>query len=245
MKDNKYYLKVQLEKTKEKKYDSNQIIKLNMNLKENQIINLIKITKRYNNIKENLLNLLIFYNIKEKKGIKKGKILEKIDSFEDELKKEIDKKMNNNITDSIRNIIPFTNYIIIYLIIIISFIKIILSNNNLYFIESKFSNITLKINGTGDKYIFSKNNSDFKREYYPNIIYINGENMSTISNHYNFKQTDNLVQLIWYNNIDNCSYMFFGCSDIEEIDLSNFDTSNITNMYRMFSDCKSLSLLNL
>ena len=122
------------------------------------------------------------------------------------------------------------------------FIQIVLSNNNLYFLDSNFSNITLKINGIGDKYILGDN---FQIKNYPDIIYINGENKSTITNYYYFNQTDNLVQLIWYNNIDNCSSMFYECSDITEINLSNFDTSNAKYMDNMFRDCKSLSSLNL
>ena len=39
--------------------------------------------------------------------------------------------------------------------------------------------------------------------------------------------------------------MFFDCSDITAIDLSNFDTSNVTNMGYMFSKCSLLSSLNL
>ena len=127
----------------------------------------------------------------------------------------------------------------------ISFTQIVLANNN---IESKIFNITLKIRGTGDKYIFSpyiEGLYSFPKVYYPNIIYINGENQSTINNHYNFNQTDNLVQLIWYNNIDNCKYMFWGCKDITEIDLFNFNASKVTNMWSMFRYCSSLSSLNL
>jgi surface protein len=39
--------------------------------------------------------------------------------------------------------------------------------------------------------------------------------------------------------------MFRGCSDITEIDFSNFNTSNVTIMQRMFFDCSSLTSLNL
>ena len=41
------------------------------------------------------------------------------------------------------------------------------------------------------------------------------------------------------------SFMFHGCSLLENIDLSNFDTSNVANMGNMFSDCRSLANLNL
>ena len=35
----------------------------------------------------------------------------------------------------------------------------------------------------------------------------------------------------------NMGYMFSGCSKLISLDLSNFDTSSVTNMERMFSSC--------
>ena len=39
--------------------------------------------------------------------------------------------------------------------------------------------------------------------------------------------------------------MFNGCSNISEIDFSNFDTMNVSNMSYMFNGCSSLTSLNL
>ena len=39
--------------------------------------------------------------------------------------------------------------------------------------------------------------------------------------------------------------MFYKCSDIKEIDLSNIDTSEVNDMYGMFKDCSKLTFLNL
>ena len=36
-----------------------------------------------------------------------------------------------------------------------------------------------------------------------------------------------------------CANMFYGCSGLTSINLSNFDTSNVTNVYRMFYNVKS------
>ena len=188
---------------------------------------------------------------REKKLLKKEmhREINLVNSFEDKSEKELKKRILNKKINNSENInkmrknISLTNNIIIYLIIII-FIQIVLPKNNLCFIESKFSNITLKINGTGNQYILDHNNN-FERKYYPDIIYINGENQSIIDNIYNFNQTDNIVQLIWYNNIDNCFAIFLDCPSIIEFDLSNFDTSNVTNMGSMFSGCSSLTSLNV
>ena len=43
--------------------------------------------------------------------------------------------------------------------------------------------------------------------------------------------------------IKDCSYMFFGCRNIIDIDLSSFYFKNITNMERMFAGCSSLKSL--
>ena len=41
------------------------------------------------------------------------------------------------------------------------------------------------------------------------------------------------------------SYMFRGCSDLTSLDLSNFDTSQVTNMSYMFRGCSGLTSLNI
>ena len=40
-------------------------------------------------------------------------------------------------------------------------------------------------------------------------------------------------------------YMFRRCYDITSIDVSKFDTRNVTDMQYMFADCESLNFLNL
>lgn len=39
--------------------------------------------------------------------------------------------------------------------------------------------------------------------------------------------------------------MFYGCDNVWDIDLSNFDTSKVTDMHNMFSECSSLTSLDL
>ena len=42
------------------------------------------------------------------------------------------------------------------------------------------------------------------------------------------------------NNVTDMSYMFCGCSSLINIDLSNFNTQNVIDMNFMLSDCNSL-----
>ena len=45
--------------------------------------------------------------------------------------------------------------------------------------------------------------------------------------------------------VTNMSYMFIGCNSLTSLDLSNFDTSAVTNMDGMFYDCDSLTSLDI
>ncbi len=40
-------------------------------------------------------------------------------------------------------------------------------------------------------------------------------------------------------------YMFYCCSSLRRLDLSNFDTSEVTDMMCMFAKCSSLTYLDL
>ena len=39
--------------------------------------------------------------------------------------------------------------------------------------------------------------------------------------------------------------MFCGCKSLKELNISNFNTNNVKNMYNMFIGCESLKELNL
>ena len=124
----------------------------------------------------------------------------------------------------------------IYIYIIIIFSLIIPINNNT-------SYITLTVKGPGLKKILS---SGFNPIYYPNKTIINEIENTTRGYEYYLPQENNTVKLIWYdNNIYNCNEMFYNCQDITEIDLSYFNTSEVTNMTYMFLRCTKLTSLNL
>ena len=124
------------------------------------------------------------------------------------------------------------------------FIQILSNNKTISFAQFRFSNISLKIKGTGTKNIFS---SDFRFsiDNYPKEVYINKYKQSNVSHSYYFNQSYNYVELIWYNTINNCECIFKECIDIIEIDLTNFDSSQVTNMELMFYGCSSLTSINL
>ena len=47
------------------------------------------------------------------------------------------------------------------------------------------------------------------------------------------------------NHVTDMGCMFFGCSGLTSLDVSNFDTSKVTSMHYMFDSCKSLISLDL
>ena len=121
-------------------------------------------------------------------------------------------------------------------------------NNKLILLGLNSSNITLKVKGIGYNHILGyapEVNCFFGKNYYPNEIYINGNKQDKVNYIYYFNQSDNVVDLIWNNNINNCREMFRVCINVTEIDLYYFDTSKVTDMTSMFAYCYSLTSINL
>ena len=142
------------------------------------------------------------------------------------------------------------NYVSISLIIfiLITLLSQIKSNNIIYdSFHLKYSyNITLKIKGIGESNIFcNEEEYNFTGIDYLEKIYINNIQENPKKYSYYFNQTENFVELIWNDNLNDFSYMFRKCSNITEINLSNFNTSKIKSMNRMFTSCSSLTSLDL
>ena len=107
----------------------------------------------------------------------------------------------------------------------------------------KLSEVTLKTKVEKNVVILS---DDFFNRYNTCEIYINNSLSDSKVNRYNFNDSENITILIkWNNTIDNAESMFRDCDKIIEIDLSNFDTSQVTLMIKMFYNCSSLISLNL
>ena len=64
----------------------------------------------------------------------------------------------------------------------------------------------------------------------PNEVYIGGKYQSKIQSFYQFDEEETNVKLIWKTNIISCTGMFCNCGHILEINLSHFNTSQVTSM---------------
>ena len=90
--------------------------------------------------------------------------------------------------------------------------------------------------------IETKNNEDEIKEC---EIYINNKKID-FTYDYTFKNKGKYIIKYKFKKLLNSSnYMFYGCNSLSSIDLSNFNTQNVTNMEYMFSRCNSLSSIDL
>jgi surface protein len=100
--------------------------------------------------------------------------------------------------------------------------------------------INLVINGGGyHKVVGSK--------ILPDEVYINGKLADISNNGYiTIKEfiKKNKITLIWKKKLVSCESLFESCFNINEIDLSKFDTSEVTSMARMFFECINLQRIN-
>ena len=108
--------------------------------------------------------------------------------------------------------------------------------------------IKLKMKGTGQKKIIY--NYFFPK---PDIVKVNNETLSNYSSNEDNdiyvninNESEDVVSMIWSleNSPNTFSKLFYELIDIVNIDLSNFDTSRITDMSKMFSYCKGLKSIN-
>lgn len=64
---------------------------------------------------------------------------------------------------------------------------------------------------------------------------------------YMFSNCQNAIEINVSNfnteNVTNMSYMFYKCGKLTQLDLSSFDTSKVTNTDYMFRECSSLTTI--
>ena len=123
------------------------------------------------------------------------------------------------------------NYLIICISQIASRNKLILSSND--------NKIILKVKGKGNGLVKILNSG---YNNMPTSYYLNDDQdpITFSEDSIDLQDSINKVELIFDTNVENCNSMFKGCSDILEIDLSNFISSNIQDINSMFEDCTSL-----
>ena len=127
----------------------------------------------------------------------------------------------------------FFNIIIIINIIFPSLSKILKKRNLV-----SDSIIIMKINYPGDQEIINEN-------FYPKPyeIYVNEEIKYLIENKINLNPQD-IIKIKWNEQLTTCKNMFSNITNILEIDLSDFDFSQIESLENMFWGCSALNYIN-
>ena len=77
------------------------------------------------------------------------------------------------------------------------------------------------------------------------LIFINKQKID-FTYYYTFRNPgDYEIIYIFHNLLNSTNLMFYKCKDLTDLDLSKFNTENVTNMNWMFNECSSLRYLDL
>ena len=94
------------------------------------------------------------------------------------------------------------------------------------------SEIYMEIRGQGNKKILNRIPDT------PSRLYINNSPKKYTGEEYYLSSSDiNIIIIQWDYLITNCAEMFSKIETVTKIDLSNFDSSRVTNMMGMFNGC--------
>ena len=132
---------------------------------------------------------------------------------------------------------------IIWLYIFLNSINLIDSENNDNNRNLKIQNIIyLKIEGKESQKIIHS-------EILPDLVILNDDKEIQIQKNgsiYIKKDLENIneIKMIWNKKLDNLENFFNSLNSIIEIDLSEFDTSEVTTMNNMFDNCEKLEYIN-
>ena len=123
-------------------------------------------------------------------------------------------------------------------------IKIKIEKNDIgksiYFLDN--TNDFYKENG---KYVNHKHDNLREIKKINTTLFINGEKVRFKKSFIPKKSGIYLIKFLFNDLLSNCSYMFYNCKNIVEIDFSKFNTENVTKMQYMFNGCSELELLDL
>ena len=123
-------------------------------------------------------------------------------------------------------------------LIFLTLINIISADNSNSAELNSTSIIYLKVKGKNSQKIINKN-------FISNcLVYYNGDIIDFNGTIFLDNNNNNNLTLIWKNKLNTSEYLFQDSESIIEIDLSKFDTSEITSMGGMFNGCINLQYIN-
>ena len=133
-------------------------------------------------------------------------------------------------------------YLIYYLLVLfLSGIVLVglLNTDNIRNLKLYYSDIHLVVQGSGLQKILS---SDFKIS--PSEVLVNGIKDDSCIKTCSLQGNINNITLRFENQIESTEKMFYGLNNIIQIDLSEFDASNVKSFAYMFYQCSNLEIIN-
>ena len=129
---------------------------------------------------------------------------------------------------------------------------------NLQYNSEKKNEIIITINIDKEKidkkiYILDNSNSENENNLNEHLSELNESNVKLYINDEEYKyckyfvpkkEGTFIIKLLFSIEMKDCSYMFNKCSSIEKIDLSSFNSKNVTDMSYMFNECFLLKNIN-
>ena len=113
------------------------------------------------------------------------------------------------------------------------------------YLDPQFANLVYKWEGDSSEYII--NGTTFKADGNPLSVNLVNEGITSLTSLYRAFYKSNITELVKIpdtTNVTNMS-MMFASTKIQYLDLSNFNTSNVTDMSNMFFYCEKLKTLNV
>jgi len=206
-----------------------------------------RLNEKYNcDEKENNIKVINFeQNHTLRKSIKNNYIINKTKTLNDTLKNR--NNIKRNLIKKLKISKYFTQYIKemnLLLITFFFFIKSFIPILPIEFYEKRkctfLNEITIKIRGTDIKNILYEN-----YQFKPDEVYIEGNSYSIDDQNriMDLINDENNITMKWSNGLTDCTRMFYGLSNLIEVDLSNFDFSQEIDMSLMFRDCYNLEYI--
>ena len=117
-------------------------------------------------------------------------------------------------------------------------------------LQNDVSKIIIKINTTKEKTVMILSNAGglddeenvykFFDNHHPDQIILNNESKPTTNNTITLEKGLNIIEIIYNEPLSTIRMMFFYCQEIEWIDFSNFDFSQVTDAGHLLNTCTNL-----
>ena len=124
----------------------------------------------------------------------------------------------------------------LFIFILFTLFKKINLKKELLILSKKYlsfgNEIIIKINGKGEHTFFFQDKINAIKEIYVNDVIKD------------FRKKNEIKIILDLNQINSLDKLFLDCRNITEIDLSNFNSSSVTQMNEIFKNCFSLTSIN-